>query len=110
MLIASYVTLSVGGLLLLTGTGSVLGGNNKKQSEEEAEPDPTATEPDSGSGEGLRGAGYGQLALGLAGVVTGVTLLAVGFQRRKKAQNGTLVAATPVFGPGFTGASLRVRF
>ena len=34
----------------------------------------------------------------------------IGFERRKKAKDGTLVAATPVVAPGFAGASLRVRF
>ena len=98
MLIASYVTLSVGGLFLLSGAGAVYGGSRLRSD----------TDPDAGSE--ARGAGYGSLALGLAGVVTGVTLMVIGFERRKKARDGTLVAATPVVAPGFAGASLRVRF
>jgi len=115
MLIASYVTLSLGGLLLLTGTGSVVGGNVARNTARN-DPDPTAADPDAeptedpNAGRGLRGAGYGQLGLGLASLAAGVTLLAIGLQRRKKARNGTLVAGTPVVGPGFAGASLRVRF
>lgn len=94
MLIASYVTLSVGGVLLLGGTSLFFGGRKST----------------SDTGENLRGAGYGGLALGLAGVATGITLMVIGFERRKKARDGTLVAATPVVAPGFAGASLRVRF
>jgi hypothetical protein len=114
MLIASYVTLSVGGLFLLTGAGSLWGGTRRGNAAD-PEPDPTdptdpTADPDAPDGSGLRGAGYGQLAFGLAGVVTGVTLLVIGLDRRKKARQGTLVAATPVMGPGFAGASLRVRF
>lgn len=98
MLIASYVTLSVGGVFLLGGIGAVYGGSRLRSD----------TNPDGGAG--ARGAGYGSLAFGLAGVVTGVTLMVLGFERRKKAKNGTLVAGTPVVAPGFAGASLRVRF
>jgi hypothetical protein len=98
MLIASYVTLSVGGLFLLSGAGAVYGGSRLRRD----------SDPDAGSE--ARGAGYGSLALGLAGVATGVTLMVIGFERRKKAKDGTLVAATPVLAPGFAGASLRVRF
>lgn len=98
MLIASYVTLSVGGVFLLGGAGAVYGGSRLRS---DANPD---------AGAGARGAGYGSLAFGLAGVVTGVTLMVIGFERRKKAKDGTLVAATPVVAPGFAGASLRVRF
>lgn len=91
MLIASYVTLSIGGVLLLGGAGAL--GYGVREDGREA-----------------RGAGYGTLALGLASTATGVTLMVIGFQRRKKARNGTLVAGTPVVAPGFAGASLRVRF
>ena len=91
MLIGSYVALSIGGVLLLGGTGAAIYGVRE-------------------DGREARGAGYGTLALGLAGVATGVALMVVGFQRRKKARDGTLVAGTPVVAPGFAGASLRVRF
>jgi len=98
MLIGSYVALSVGGVLLLGGAGAAYGGSRLR------------TDEDPGAGAGARGAGYGTLALGLAGVITGVTLMVIGFERRKKARQGTLVAGTPVVAPGFAGASLRVRF
>jgi tetratricopeptide (TPR) repeat protein len=98
MLIASYVTLSIGGVLLLGGAGAVYGGSRVR------------TDEDPDNGRGARGAGYGTLALGLASTATGITLMVIGFQRRKKARNGTLVAGTPVVAPGFAGASLRVRF
>lgn len=98
MLIASYVTLSIGGVFLVGGGGALYGGSRLR----------TDDDPDAGSG--ARGAGYGSLALGLASLAAGVTLLVIGFERRKKARNGTLVAGTPVVAPGFAGASLRVRF
>jgi hypothetical protein len=114
MLIASYVTLSVGGLFLLTGAGSLWGGTRRGNALDPIPSDPTDPTSDPASddpdGSGLRGAGYGQLALGLAGVVTGVTLLALGLERRKKARQGMLVVGTPVVAPSFAGASLRVRF
>lgn len=91
MLIASYVTLSVGGVFLLGGAGALYGGSRV-------------------SNTGAVGAGYGTLAIGAAGVITGVTLMVIGFDRRKKAREGTLVAATPVVAPGFAGASMQVRF
>jgi hypothetical protein len=90
MLIGSYVALSVGGLLAVAGTGAVLGTQD--------------------AGQGAQGAGYGTLALGLAGLTTGVALLVVGLERRKKARQGTLVAATPVVGPRFAGAAVSMRF
>jgi hypothetical protein len=98
MLIGSYVAVSLGGLFLLAGAGAAYGGSRLR------------TDDDPSAGAGARGAGYGSLALGLAGVVTGVTLMVIGFERRKKARQGTLVAGTPVVAPGFAGASLRVRF
>lgn len=91
MLIASYVLLSVGGVIVLGGTGAVLGGN--------------ATDS-----RGVQGGGYGGLALGGACLVTGAALLGIGLDRRKKARQGTLVAATPVVGRGLAGASVQVRF
>jgi hypothetical protein len=90
MLIASYVTLGVGGVLLIGGAGSTIYGVRE-------------------DGREARGAGYGTLALGLASTITGITLMVIGFQRRKKSKAGTLVA-TPVVAPSFAGASLRVRF
>ncbi len=98
MLIGSDVAQSLGGLLLLGGAGATIGGSQLR------------TEEDPSRGAGARGAGYGSLALGLAGVVTGVTLMVIGFERRKKARQGTLVAGTPVVAPGFAGASVRLRF
>lgn len=90
LLIASTVTLSLGGLLTLTGVGLAAG---------------TGTDD-----AGERGGSYGTLALGLVGVTTGVTLLAVGLQRRKKARKGTLVTAVPAVSPGFAGGSVGLRF
>lgn len=109
MLIVSYVALSVGGLFLLTGAGSLWGGSRLGNAPEPDPTDPTA-DPEAPDGRGLRGAGYGQLAFGAANVIAGVTLLAVGFDRRKKARQGTLVSGAPVVAPGFAGASVRVRF
>src|SRR5690606_30476534 len=91
MLIASYVLLSVGGVIALGGAGAVVGGS--------------ATDS-----PGARGSGYSGLAFGGACLITGGVLLGVGLDRRKKARQGTLVAATPVFGRGFAGASVAVRF
>ncbi len=90
MLVASTVTLSLGGVLTLVGAGTVAGTQN--------------------GDAGARGAGYGTLGLGLAGLTTGVTLLAVGLKRRRKARRGTLVGAAPAVAPGFTGASVSMRF
>ena len=90
MLVASTVTLSLGGVLTLVGAGTVAGTQ--------------------GGDAGARGAGYGTLGLGLAGLTTGVTLLAVGLKRRRKARRGTLVGAAPAIAPGFTGASISMRF
>jgi hypothetical protein len=98
MLIASYVTLSVGGVFLLGGAGALAGGRRLQ------------TEDDPGAGAGAVGVGYGTLAFGLAATVTGAVLLGIGLERRKKARNGTLVAGTPVVAPGFTGAAVRMRF
>lgn len=95
MLIGSYVALSIGGVFLLGGTSLFFGGRSSD---------------DETTGRGLRGAGYGGLAIGLAGLAAGGALLGIGLQRRKRARNGTLVAGTPVVGPGFAGASVRVRF
>lgn len=90
MLVASTVTLSLGGVLTLVGAGTVAGTQN--------------------GDAGAQGAGYGTLGLGLAGLTTGVTLLAVGLKRRRRARRGTLVGAAPALGPGFTGASVSMRF
>lgn len=103
MLIASYVLLSVGGVAVLGGAGAVLGGTAIGNAEE-------AVEGDGNAGRGARGGGYGTLAFGGACLITGFTLLGIGFDRRKKAQQGTLVAATPVVGRGFAGASVQLRF
>ncbi|MEM7151540.1 MAG: hypothetical protein AAF799_01815 [Myxococcota bacterium] len=100
MLVGSYVALSVGGLFTLAGVSAIVAGN--------VVDDTMPTDPN--AGRGARGAGYGTLAFGLAGLATGVTLIVIGFDRRKKAREGTLVAGTPVVGPGFAGASMRVRF
>ncbi len=108
MLIASYVTLSVGGLFTLAGTAAVFGANAVDSAEEMTMIDPTEAETQ--RTEAARGSGYGMLALGLAGLVTGATLLGVGLDRRKKAKKGTLVSGAPVLGPRFAGASVHVRF
>ena len=100
MLVGSYVALSVGGLFTLAGVSAIVAGN--------VVDDTMPMDPD--AGRGARGAGYGTLAFGLAGLATGVTLIVIGFDRRKKAREGTLVAGTPVVGPNFAGASMRVRF
>lgn len=89
MLIGSYVALSVGGLLTAAGTGAALGTRD--------------------AGAGAQGGSYGTLALGLAGLTTGVALLVVGLERRKKARQGTLVAL-PVVSPRSAGVAVRVRF
>ncbi|MCH9688344.1 MAG: hypothetical protein K0V04_43335 [Deltaproteobacteria bacterium] len=90
MLIGSYVALSVGGALTLAGTGATLGTRQ--------------------SGQAAQGGSVGTLALGLAGLATGFTLLGIGLQRRKRARQGTLVAATPVVTHNFAGVAARVRF
>jgi len=99
MLIGSYVALSVGGVIAIGGAGALLGANAIE-----------VTDEDPDAGRSARNAGYGTLAFGLAGLVTGVTLLVIGLQRRQKAKAGTLVSATPIVGPKFAGASLRLRF
>ncbi len=115
MLIGSYVALSLGGVFALAGGSALLGASlaeSLPEDDPEIGPDgePLPGEEDPNAGDGARGAGYGLLAVGLAGLVTGVALIVVGMDRRKKARQGTLVAGTPTFGPGFAGASLRVRF
>lgn len=103
MLIASYVTLSLGGLFTLAGVATVVGTQAGDDSE-------TGADDAARRNDAALGGGYGILVLGLAGVVAGFTLLGVGLDRRKKARNGVLVGATPTFGRGFAGASVRVRF
>lgn len=88
MLIGSYVALGLGGAATLAGGGTVLGTRSS----------------------GGRGAGYGMLGLGVAGLATGFTLLAIGLERRKKARQGTLVAGAPMVAPGLAGAAVAVRF
>lgn len=87
MLIGSYVALSVGGAATLAGAGTVLGAR-----------------------DAARGAGYGVLGLGVVGLATGFTLLAIGLERRKRARQGTLVAGAPMVAPGLAGAAVAVRF
>lgn len=98
MLIGSYVLLSVGGVATLGGVGAVLGGRAVYDPDDET------------SGRSARGAGYGTLAFGVAALAAGTTLLVIGFERRKKARQGTLVAGAPMIGPGLAGASMSVRF
>ncbi|MEX1365311.1 MAG: hypothetical protein AB1Z98_19440 [Nannocystaceae bacterium] len=90
MLIGSYVALSLGGLATLAGAGTIAGTRS--------------------SAQGARGAGYGTLGLGVIGLATGFTLLAIGIERRKRARKGTLVAGAPLLGPGLAGAAMMVRF
>ncbi len=89
MLIGSYVALSVGGALTLAGTGATLGTRS--------------------ASEAAQGGSVGTLALGLAGLAVGFTLLGIGVKRRKRAREGTLVAA-PMIGPRLGGAAVQVRF
>lgn len=114
ILIASYVTLSIGGLFTLIGVSTVAAGNNLEAPEGLEDPETGESAVDDGedseTAAAVRGGGYGGLALGLAGLVAGFTLLGVGLDRRKKAKNGTLITAHPALGPGFAGASMRVRF
>ncbi len=107
ILIASYVTLSVGGLFALAGTATILGARAVEE-----EPDPMMMMEETGpdTTETVRGGGIGGLVLGMAGIVAGATLLGIGLDRRKKAKNGTLVSGGPIMGPGLTGAGVRVRF
>ncbi len=90
ILVASTVTLSLGGVLTLVGAGTTAG----------------TTSGDAGA----RGASYGTLGLGLAGLTAGVALLTVGLKRRRKARRGTLVTAAPTVGPHSAGATFSMRF
>ncbi len=109
MLIGSYVALSLGGVFALAGASALLGASAVETSAE-TEADLTGEPVDPDAGSSARGAGWGLLAVGLGGLVTGVVLIAVGFDRRNKARQGILVSGAPAVGPGFAGASVRVRF
>lgn len=87
MLVGSYVALGVGGAATLAGGGTVLA---TRQS-------------------GARGAGWGMLGLGVVGLATGFTLLAIGLERRKRTRQASFAAA-PVLGPATAGAAIAVRF
>ncbi|MEX1365310.1 MAG: hypothetical protein AB1Z98_19435 [Nannocystaceae bacterium] len=100
MLIGAYVALSIGGVATLGGLGALLGASAAE----------AASPEDETAGRGARGAGWGTLAFGIAGLAAGTTLLIIGFQRRKKARDGTLIAGAPLLGPGLAGASFSVRF
>ena len=90
ILVGSYAALGVGGLLTLGGVGAVIGTRNGEATAQRSS--------------------YGGLGLGLVGLATGFTLLAIGLERRKRARAGTLVAATPVVGRGHAGAAVSIRF
>lgn len=98
MLIAGYVVGSIG-LLFLLGAAGGFGAS--------AAADETSDGDD--ARRAGRTTGYVGLALGLGGVVTGATLIGVGFSRRKKHQRGELGVA-PVLTPKLAGANLVVRF
>ncbi|MEM7151539.1 MAG: hypothetical protein AAF799_01810 [Myxococcota bacterium] len=90
ILIGSYAALGVGGFFTLGGVSAVVGTRNGEQQAQRA--------------------AYSTLGLGLVGLATGFTLLAIGLERRKRARAGTLVAATPVIGRQHAGAAVSIRF
>lgn len=95
MIIAGYVTGSIGLVALLVGFGG-LGG--------------AAAAEDAAPGQRTgRGVGYVGLGVGLAGVATGATLLGVGFSRRKKIRERQLRVA-PSVGRRSASLSFGMRF
>lgn len=99
MIIAGYVVGSVGLFFLLVGAGGLGAGAAVDDD----------TEDTAGAARTSRGVGYGGLALGVAGVAAGATLLGVGFSKRKKAQ-ARQVRVAPQIGPRSAGLGISGRF
>ena len=94
MIVAGYVTGSVGLVFLAGGIGGISGARAAN------------TAAGRRAGEGV---GYGGLALGVAGVATGAVLLGVGFSKRKRLRQGKL-AVVPYTTRTTAGLTVTGRF
>ena len=99
MVIAGYVVGSIGLFFLLVGASGLGAGAAVDDNTEET----------AGAARTSRGVGYGGLALGVAGVAAGATLLGVGFSKRKKVQ-ARQVRVGPQMGPRSAGLGISGRF
>ena len=94
MIVAGYVTGSIGLVFLAGGIGGVGG----------------ARAANTAAGRrASEGVGYGGIAIGVAGVATGAVLLGVGYSKRKRLRRGELAVA-PYGSRTSAGVTLGGRF